>query len=401
MLNRLLSLDIFRGLTIALMIIVNTPGSWSHVFRPLDHAKWHGCTPTDWVFPSFLFAIGLSMRFSFKPFNYELNAVVLGKIFKRAIIIYLLYIVFMQFLPFYYYDDVGVFLWGRKNPVRYLGVLPRLAICYALASIICLSVKRTWLPYILGGILLGYWAIMYFYGDAGNPYGMIPSAEQFIGMSDADVTAWWKAQMQTNAGFKLDLAVLGENHIYKGEGYPFEPEGILSTLPSIATVMAGYMVATYIQDEPNREKVIKNLILAGAVCVGVSLLWDFVFPINKKLWTSSYVVHMAGIDMLVLGILTYILDYKGITKWSFFFEVFGANAIAAYLISEVPIVLGLRYKIAEPDGKLVSTYGWVYRHWFASWAGPMNGSFFFALWFMLMCWLVLYVMYKKKIFLKV
>jgi predicted acyltransferase len=401
MLNRLLSLDIFRGLTIALMIIVNTPGSWNYVYAPLDHAKWHGSTPTDWVFPSFLFAIGLSMRFSFKPFGYELNANVLMKIFKRAAIIYLLYIVFMQFLPFYYYDDAGIFHWGRKRPVRFLGVLPRLAICYAIASIICLSLAKKNLPYFVGAILLGYWGIMYFFGDAGNPYGFNPDPAALAQMSEESMTAWWKTQMQTNAAHKLDFMILGPNHMYGGEGYPFEPEGILSTLPSVATVMIGYIVANYIQENNNLEKTIKNLILWGAIFVGVSLLWDFVFPINKKLWTSSYVIHMAGIDMLVLGLLTYVLDYKGIRRWSFFFEVFGANAIAAYLISEVPIVLGLRYKIAEPDGKLVSTYSWIYNHWFVSWAGKMNGSLFFAIWFMLTCWLVLYIMYRNKIFLKV
>ncbi len=401
MLNRLLSLDIFRGLTIALMIIVNTPGSWEFVYSPLDHAKWHGCTPTDWVFPSFLFAIGLSMRFSFKSFNYTLNQELLLKILKRTVLIYLLYIVFMQFLPFYYYDAEGVFHWGRKSPIRWFGVLPRLAICYCLASLICLTAPRKWLPYLAGLILLVYWAIMFYCGGTGNPYGFLPTAEQLATMSEANISAFWQSQMTTNAAYRLDYFLIGPNNMYKGEGYPFEPEGILSTLPSIVTVMLGYMVGTFIQEAKNKEFVIKRLILCGALFVAVSLLWDLVFPINKKLWTSSYVMHMAGVDMLIIAILTYILDYRGIKSWSFFFEVFGANAIMAYLVSEVPIVLALRYKITEASGKAISTYSWIYKHSFASWAGDMNGSFFFAVWWMLMCWLVLYAMYKNKIFVKI
>ena len=399
--NRLLSLDIFRGLTVALMIIVNTPGSWDFVYPVLDHAKWHGCTPTDWVFPSFLFAIGLSMRFSFKPFGYELSQELLLKILKRTVIIYLLYILFMQYFPFYYLDKSGAMIWGRRNPVRVLGVLPRLAICYAIGSIICLSVKRQYLPYIAGGLLLSYWAIMYGFGDAGNPYGQVPSLNQFIGMSEEQITAWWKIQMTSNAAFKLDYAMLGDAHIYKGEGYAFEPEGILSTLPSVVTVILGYMTGTYIQENTDRAVVIKKLITVGAIFVAVSLIWDFVFPINKKLWTSSYVIHMAGIDMLIIAILTYILDYKGIKKWSFFFEVFGANAIMAYLVSEVPIVLSSRFRIPEADGKFSGLFPWIYKHGFVPWAGDLNGSFFFAVWWMFTCWVILYIMYRNKIFLKV
>lgn len=399
--NRLLSLDIFRGLTVALMIIVNTPGSWDFVYPVLDHAKWHGCTPTDWVFPSFLFAIGLSMRFSFKPFGYELSQELLLKILKRTVIIYLLYILFMQYFPFYYLDKSGAMIWGRRNPVRVLGVLPRLAICYAIGSIICLSVKRQYLPYIAGGLLLSYWAIMYGFGDAGNPYGQVPSLNQFIGMSEEQITAWWKIQMTSNAAFKLDYAMLGDTHIYKGEGYAFEPEGILSTLPSVVTVILGYMTGTYIQENTDRAVVIKKLITVGAIFVAVSLIWDFVFPINKKLWTSSYVIHMAGIDMLIIAILTYILDYKGIKKWSFFFEVFGANAIMAYLVSEVPIVLSSRFRIPETDGKFSGLFPWIYKHGFVPWAGDLNGSFFFAVWWMFTCWVILYIMYRNKIFLKV
>ena len=399
--SRFLSLDIFRGLTIALMIIVNTPGSWSYVYPPLDHSKWHGCTPTDWVFPSFLFAIGLSMRFSFKPFNYTLSPDLLIKILKRGILIYLIYIVFMQFFPFYYYDKEWIMHLGRKNPVRILGVLPRLAICSVLGSLICLTAKQKDLPYIAAAMLLAYWGIMYFFGDAGNPYGMNPAPNQFLGLDEKAIEAWWQTQMTSNAGFKLDMAVLGNDHIYKGEGYPFEPEGILSTLPSIVTTILGYITGTYIQKSTDKSELIKHLILAGVVCLGISLLWDKVFPINKKLWTSSYVMYMAGVDLLALGILTYIIDYKGFTRWTFFFQVFGANAIMAYIVSEVPIVLSSRFRFMEPDGTYSGSYAWIYKHWFASWAGNMNGSLYFAIWWMLTCWVVLYIMYRNKWFLKV
>jgi predicted acyltransferase len=409
--NRFLSLDIFRGLTIALMIIVNTPGSWDYVFPPLDHAKWHGCTPTDWVFPSFVFAMGISMRFSFQPYHYQLDFSLLKKIFKRAAIIYLLYLVFMQFFPFFFYDKNGVakiFMqdengWHlfRKNPLRPLGVLPRLALCYAFGAVICLLTPLKKLPYLAAGLLLLYWGILYFFGEAGNPYGVSPSLNEWVGMTEAEITNWWKSQMTTNAAHRLDFAILGEKYMYKGEGYAFEPEGILSTLPAIVTAMLGYLIGAKMQTTTDKMLLIKWLIGLGAVAVGGSLVWDLVLPINKKIWTSSYVLHMAGVDMLILGVLTFVLDYKKITDWSFFFKVFGANAITAFLVSEVPIIASSRFRLTEPDGTVIGLLPWIYRHGFASWAGNMNGSFFFAVWFMLMCWLVLYVMYRKKIFLKV
>jgi predicted acyltransferase len=398
---RYYSLDVFRGLTIALMIIVNTPGSWAYVYPPLDHARWHGCTPTDWVFPSFMFAIGVSMRFSFKPFDYTLSSALAWKIIKRTLMIYALYIVFMQLFPFYWHDKSGAFHWGRNwETFRPMGVLPRLALGYCCAAFICLTAPQRWLPYIGGGMLLAYWAIMYGFGDAGNPYGTLPTIQQFVGMSEEAISHFWQTQMTSNAAFKLDNFLLGK-HVYHGEGYAFEPEGVLSTLPSIVTVMLGYMTGTYIQTTENKEKLIKNIITAGGVLIATSLLWDLVFPINKKLWTSSYVLHMAGIDMLVLGILIYVVDVAGKTGWTFFFKVFGANAILAYLISEVPIIASFRIQLHETAEKTTSLYGWLYKHWFASWAGAMNGSFFFALWWMLTCWVICWVLYKRGLFLKV
>ena len=366
--NRYLSLDIFRGLTIALMIVVNTPGTWDAIYAPLDHAKWHGCTPTDLVFPSFMFAIGVSMAFSFAKFGYRFSSELVTKIIKRVVVLYLIYFL-MCFFPFYDFEP---------SKFRILGVLPRLAFSYGIAAVVVLMVSERWLPYVIGAVLLIYWGIMYYFGDAANPYGMT-----------------------TNAGYYLDLAVLGDKHMWHGEGVAFDPEGILGTLSAVCTVLLGYLTGRLIRTTQNPISVINRLLLFGAASIFVALLWNNVFPINKKLWTSSYVLYVAGIDAIVISALIWLVDLQKNTKWAWPFRVMGSNALAAYVISEMLVIVMISIKWPLADGTKMNVYQWIYENVFATWATPVNASLAFALTFLGLNYLILWGMYRRGWFWKV
>jgi predicted acyltransferase len=379
--NRYLSLDVMRGLIVTLMIIVNTPGTWEAIYTPFDHTVWHGCTPTDWVFPSFMFMIGVSMRFSFKPFGYQLDSDLTKKILKRGAMIYLIY-----FSMCLFWKICGALIGGKPMDseffatffikFRILGVLPRLALGYVLGAFFALwagSFRN--ICYVIAALLLGYWAVMYAFGDY---------------------------QMLTNAAHKIDLMLLGENHLWHGEGVAFDPEGLFSTLPAVATVLFGYLTGQYIQENKDKMQIIKQLIIAGSVAIVVSEVWNLVFPISKKIWTSSFVVHLAGVDWLILAILIWALDLNHKEKSIFFFKVFGMNALMAYVVSELPIPIMSYIKVSY-EGKITSLYNYFYKSIFLTSTGgnaPL-ASLLFAVTWMLICWVILYWFYRKNWFLKV
>ncbi len=364
---RYLSLDVFRGITIALMIVVNTPGTWEAIYAPLQHAAWHGCTPTDLVFPSFMFAIGLSMFFSFAAFDYKRSPTLTTKILKRVAVLYIIYFLMCAF-PFY--DFV-------LAKFRIFGVLPRLAFSYGIGAFMVLTIGERWLPYLIGFLLLAYWAIMAYFGDPAAPYGMT-----------------------TNAGYYLDLAVLGEPHMWHGEGVAFEPEGILSTLPAICTVLLGYLTGKLIKTTPNPLFAINRLLFFGSLGIMVALLWHTTFPINKKLWTSSYVLYAAAIDAILVAVLVWIIDVRKNIKWAWPFRVMGSNARAAYVISEMLVIIMFTIKWLLPDGSKMNLYKWCYQHLFATWAAPINASLAFALVFLALNYLLLWGMYRRGWFWK-
>lgn len=366
--NRYLSLDVLRGITVTLMIIVNTPGNGDTTFAPLLHAKWHGFTPTDWVFPTFMFVVGNALSFTLARYEALGNAEVLKKIFKRTFLIFLLGYL-MYWFPFITRDETGAVIFAPISHTRIFGVLQRIALGYGLASLIIHFWKQRGAIIFSVTALLGYWAILYFFGDY---------------------------TLASNAGLKLDLFLLGENHLYHGEGVAFDPEGILSTLPSIVNVVAGYLTGKFIQERGINYETISKMMLAGAVLLFVALSWDMVFPINKKLWTSSFVLYTIGLDLFVLAILIYIIDILKIQRWSYFFEVFGKNTLFIYLLSEVGVII--LYVIAVGDG---SAYEWIFQKIFYPLAGGYVGSLLFAISWMLICWSVGYWMDKKKIYIKV
>lgn len=368
--QRFLPLDVFRGMTVCFMIIVNTGGTGG-VYAPLSHANWHGCTPTDLVFPSFLFAVGNAMSFSMRRYAEMGQAAVLGKIFKRTFIIFLLGFL-MYWLPFVQRTDSGMELIPFSH-TRILGVLQRIALCYCIASLLIYYFPKKWVWGISALLLLGYWAILWYGGTPGDQYGI-----------------------HGNAALAFDKWLMGENHLYKGEGFPFDPEGWLSTLPAVVNVVAGYYAGLFIQQEGKSTRGLSVLLLYGVIAIVAAQLWNFVFPINKKLWTSSYVLFTIGTDLLILALLIYIIDIKSFTTGTGFFTVFGRNPLFLYLLSEV---LAIFFYFIRING--ISLYEWINVHLFQPLSPGKFGSLLFSLAFMLVCWCTGWVMDKKRIYVRV
>jgi len=364
--QRLIALDVLRGLTIALMIMVNTPGSWGYVYPPLLHATWHGCTPTDLVFPFFLFIVGVSMFYSFKKFKKGITATSFRKVIKRTLIIFLLGL-FLNLFPKFDFEHV-----------RYLGVLQRIAIAYGLTALLCLQFNVKVLKYIFVSILLGYWGLLYL-GNPIDPFAKIGNLVQ-----------------------QLDLALLGENHMYRGLGFTFDPEGLLSSLPSISTVLLGYFIGNTIDTSKNILDTIKKLILYGAILTLVGFVWGTVFPINKSLWTSTYVIYTGGLALLFLAFLLWIIDIKGLKKWSTPFIHFGTNPLFIFMFSGIYVkTIIYLVNIVDSSGETLTGYSYLYKHIFVPIAGNMNGSLLFAITHIIFFWFLTYVLYKRKIFIKI
>jgi len=369
--DRLISLDAFRGATIALMILVNTPGTWGHVYAPLRHAQWHGCTLTDLVFPFFLFIIGVSMRFSFEKYEFCKWGPLFKKVVWRTITIFTIGLLLNAF-PFVRQD------WDWSH-FRIMGVLQRIALAYLMASFIVVRADIIGIVKISLGLLFGYWILLMGYGwySGLDPYAL-----------------------KSNLILIVDAYIFGENHLYGGTGIPFDPEGLLSTIPSIVTVLIGFLVGTMIKTAEDHKDNTQRMAVLGALLIIFGWGWGFVFPINKQLWTSSYVLYTSGIATVVLAGLIWLVDVKGLKTWTKPFVIFGANAIFLYAASSIwaKILLKIRFEL---DGKMISGYGYLYQTVFQPFAGDLNGSFLFALFHVFMFWLILAWMYRKKIFIKI
>ena len=368
---RFLSLDVFRGMTICFMIIVNTPGS-NGAFWPLNHAAWHGFTPTDLVFPSFLFAVGNAMSFTMKKYQQMGNGAVLGKIFKRTLLIFLIGYL-MYWFPFFDNQN-GHWALRPISHTRVLGVLQRIALCYCFASLMVHYLSKRAVYIVSGILLLGYWVILLVWGDPSNPLGML-----------------------TNAGTYLDKWVLGDSHLYHGEGVAFDPEGILSTIPSIVNVIIGYYAGKFIQEKGKVYETVSRLMLTGCLFIFIAICWDAALPINKKLWTSSFVFITTGIDLVIISFLIYIVEireWRG-ANWPGFFTVVGKNPLFVYIVSEL-LVTVLSWVVL--GGKSIPQ--WVDNFWQYVAYGKV-GSLLFAITVMLTCWLVGYILDKRKIYIRV
>ncbi len=381
--QRYYSLDVFRGATVALMILVNNPGSWGHIFGPLKHAPWHGATPTDLVFPFFLFAVGNAMAFVMPRFEQAGQGVFWKKVIKRTLLIFAIGL-FLNWSPFIKWD--GESLVGKPwENVRILGVLQRIALCYFFASVIVFYAKARGSFVISGILLLVYWLICLLLGAPGDPYSL---------------QGWF--------GTQIDINLLGVTHIYKGEGVPFDPEGLPSTLAAIVQVIFGFLVGQYIQQKGKSFEMLSNLFVAGLVLVFTGYCWDLVFPINKKIWTSSYTLYTSGLAILVLGTLIFLIEFKEKKgAWSRFFDVFGKNPLFIFVLSGfLPRMLALfRWEDhISPEGKPVytSAFPWFYEHICKNISTDLRvGSLLYALCMIAMYWSIVYLLDKKKIYIKV
>jgi len=380
---RFLSLDVFRGATVALMILVNNPGSWAHIYPPLKHAPWHGCTPTDLVFPFFLFAVGNAMAFVMPKLQEAGQKAFWSKIIRRSLLIFLIGYL-LNWSPFVKWDG-DVLVMKSLEKLRIMGVLQRIAICYFFASVIAFyaGIRGSFLLAAL--ILLFYWILCFSGGNPEDPYGL---------------AGWF--------GTSIDQQILGENRLYKGEGVPFDPEGLMSSFAAIAQVLLGYLAGNYILQKGKNFEMVTGLFVIATVLTISGLCWDLVFPMNKKIWTSSYTLYTSGLALYTIAMLIYLIELKQ-TKgyWIRFFDVFGRNPLFIFVLSGfLPRALSL---IRIPNGintdgstKYLGPFSWYYEKIAKNIPGiPENGSLFYAISMILLFWSVAVWLDRRKIYIKV
>lgn len=381
--QRYYSLDVFRGATVAFMILVNNPGSWTTLYSPLEHAKWHGLTPTDLVFPFFLFAVGNAMAFVMPRLQQAGDAAFWKKVLTRTLLIFAI-AMFLNWFPFVQWqNDELVFkgwTWTRDNGelagVRIPGVLQRIAICYFFASVIIYYAKPRGALYTGIALLILYW-ILCLIGNPSDPYSL---------------EGWF--------GTAIDINIMGAHHIYHGEGIPFDPEGMVSTIPAIVQVIIGFLAGDYLRKNGGESlfKTLTVLFVAAVTLLFFAYWWDLTFPINKKIWTSSFVLATSGFGILLLCTLVYFIEIKNYRgAWSSFFEVFGKNALFIYALSGLIPKLLVMIHVSRTN-----PWSWFYEHVTSKFPGrPENGSLLFAISFVLLLWAIAFWMNKKKIYIKV
>lgn len=383
--QRLESLDVFRGLTIAAMILVNDPGTWSAVYWPLAHADelmsehpagWYpgkawvdanGWTPTDLVFPFFLFIAGVSMILSFlaRQARGDSRQELMKHVLRRSALI-LLIGWFIHLQPFFNFSRM-----------RYPGVLPRIAVVYLFASIITLWTARRGRILWIAGLLAGYYAVM-----------------RFIPVPGCD-PAGWMTQHCSLAGWLDRKLMLG--HLYRPD---FDPEGVLSTLPAIATTLLGTLTGEFLSSAGDLGRKVRGLVIGGVIGVAAGYAWHQFFPIYKPLWTSSYVLFTAGAACLLLALCWWLIEMRGWHRWGRPFLWLGSNAILAYSLSTFFAKEGAIIKVMDGTQK-IGVQAWIFRHWFAPLAQPLNASLAFAICYVALWTVVAWAFYRKKVFLKV
>ncbi|HEX6589092.1 MAG TPA: heparan-alpha-glucosaminide N-acetyltransferase domain-containing protein [Longimicrobiales bacterium] len=368
--GRLQSLDAFRGITVAAMLVVNNPGTWSAIYPPLRHAAWHGWTPTDLIFPFFLFIVGVAMSLSFAKLSARgvPRRALLAKAAKRAAILVLLG------LALHAFPWVGTDL----SELRLPGVLQRIGLAYLIAAPIVLYAGVRGRVAALLALLLGYWALLELVPVPGIGAGVLEPGR--------DLGAW------------LDRALLGTSHLWD-YSRTWDPEGLLGTLPAVGSVLLGVFVGDWLRGARPVRRTATGLLAGGALAVVVGLAWSVVFPINKSLWTSSYVLFTAGMATLVLTLCWLLVDVRGWRAWARPFVVFGINALAAFFLSGIGArILGMTPAPGDADGSLKS---WLHDTLFASWLRPVDASLAFALAYVALWMALMWGLYRKGIVLKV
>jgi predicted acyltransferase len=447
MTQRFYALDVFRGMTVALMILVNTPGSWKWIYSPLRHAEWHGLTPTDLVFPFFLFAVGNAMAFVMPKMYKNGDAFFWQKVIKRTLIIFIIGLL-LNWFPFVSWakNEAGIqvlkakpwsFDHGGNNfgGVRILGVLQRIAICYFFASIMVYYFKRNGAIAGAAALLLIYWVVCYM-GNPADPYSLtgwvgnhldqniigkshlLFTESLYYGTPNTESNQWAKtgfeigtiadslqnqyAQLPKLRDSLLQLNGLTVKPSDKNTAILFDPEGLLSTISAIAQVVVGYIIGKFIIDNGNKRSTVEKLLIIGIVLGIIGTAWHQFFPVNKKIWSSSYTVLTCGMATVILAMLIYLFELLKVSQiWGKFFDAFGKNPLFIFVLSgALPRLLGLfKFKINDIS---YTPLQWLQTEIFL----PINsdkqvGSFLFALFMIIFYWLIAYIMDKKKIYIKV
>lgn len=376
--QRMLALDILRGITIAGMILVNNPGSWSNMYAPLAHAPWHGLTPTDLIFPFFMFIMGISTFISLRKFEFKLTLPLFVKIIRRTVVIFAIGLAIAWFSKLCYGMAGGKSFMEAANSfdtLRILGVMPRLALCYCFASLIALVLRCRHILWVVATLLIGYGIILL----CGN--GLVFSEENIVSI--------------------IDRAVLGVDHMYKdtvdGVKLALDPEGLLSTIPSIAHVLIGFWAGMKMMEVKDINMRVNRLFIIGAVLMFLGFLFDYAIPINKKLWTPTFAVVTCGLASTLLALLIWIIDIKGYKKWCRFFEAFGINPLFMYVLGGV---LGILFATIKFDGTSIKTF--IYNDFLLSMLGDATlASCLYAIIFIAINWCIGYILYKNKIYIKI
>ncbi|MDR0476318.1 MAG: heparan-alpha-glucosaminide N-acetyltransferase domain-containing protein [Desulfobulbaceae bacterium] len=379
--QRILALDIFRGITIAGMILVNNPGSWESIYPPLAHAPWNGLTPTDLVFPFFMFIMGISTYISLKKYDFNQNHAVIWKIIKRTLVIFAIglgiawFSLFFQTWNSLVHADISVWsrLWQASwtfDHIRIFGVLQRLALSYCGAAFVAILVKHKHIPWLIAGLLLFYSSILLF--CHGFEYN------------------------ESNILSIVDRAVLGLNHIYEDNG--IDPEGILSTIPAIAHVLIGFYCGKLMIEGKDINEKIQRLFLAGTILTFTGFLLGFACPINKKIWSPTFTIATCGLASCFLALLIWIIDIKGKKTWSRFFESFGINPLFMYVTGTVFAISLENIKITGGEERGICLQEYIYENLLQPALGDYPSSLVYALLFVLLVWMVGYILCKKEIY---
>ena len=439
--ERLISLDVFRGMTIAGMVLVNNPGTWSAIYGPLKHAEWHGITPTDYIFPFFLFIVGVAIPIALKKrMQNGVTRELYWKILQRAATIFALGLV-MSMIPFFqfndstgipyavkillvvsfsaalllyllekktaaaitaaasaltiliFYSDGGEIAWYNFATMRIPGVLQRIAVCYLIVSLIFLHTNWKQQLGISVGLLVLYWLLMTLIPVPGCDITTIDDKA-------CNLAAW------------LDRTILTEAHMWRSAKV-FDPEGILSTIPAIVTTLSGVLTGTWITrsvgDEDRSQtanptpqiETVAGLFFGGTALLAIGWSWSLLFPLNKSLWTSSYTVYTSGLALLTLGFCYWLIDIKGYKRWAWPFVVFGVNALALFVFSGIMARLLGMIRVAGPEGKDVSLQQWIFNNLYLSWLSPINASLAYAIGFILLWLFLMWLLYRRRLYIKV
>jgi len=384
--QRYYSLDVFRGATVAFMILVNNQAG--PAYGPLDHAPWHGLTPTDLVFPFFLFAMGNALAFVMPRMEQQGTSFFVRKVLRRTLLIFVIGLL-LNWFPFVRWDH-GHLVWkgwtwvnasGGISGIRVMGVLQRIALCYGLAAFIVYFARIRGAFVISGCLLLIYWTLCLLLGDPADPY----SLSGYFGTA-------------------VDKAVFGAPHMYHGEGVAFDPEGLTSTIPAIVSVVLGYFAGSYIRLKGKSYEMLSHLFVAGILLLFAGYCWGGIFPINKKIWTSSYVLVAGGWACACLAILIYFIEFRNASgAWSRFCIVFGKNPLFIFVLSGVvPRLLALVH-VSDGEGGVTSPLGWFHRYCCRplSMGRAENASLLYALCLITLYWLLGWWLDKRKIYIRV